>query len=570
MSSFLFHLIIVVGLALAGDAVSVDDLVTQLGDADPFVRDAASRELERRGMAAFSELRDATHSSDVEVATRASELLENLDSAARQVDNPIVAQIVELIEREPITIDRIWRMQWLTEVGSGGGFTGEGVGALCRILCFDADRTIRVEAAKAIIVLPPAGFESRKKWFQRVSSLVPVGTRDGLLTLVGRYARLWFETHVKETSPDSVAAREEIAARQQQVRSFAADVAAFQQRSEDHPHIVGSRNDILLFYAIADLLTRVALDDEAAKWVDAASRVVCKLPERRDEMRAVDFTPESDNAAHLDAARALFQFDKLAWTEKECNVVIAQDVKTSDKLAALGLLVEIAILRCDYETAAERASDALALVPEIPNINVERYSAEYVSKRDFCLATAAAEAGDWARAQKLADDLVAGVGASQDDENALAKADVLDLINLIDTLILRHRIESRDGVDDVDAAVVEKSREVTERLITESLSAMQTMLEGNRRDATFQNGMAWLMANTNRDPQRAMLLIRAAMRHTPESTACLDTLSHVYAALGDLGKAVETQRRVVAIAPEVPVFRKSLEQFIKRQKATPQ
>lgn len=526
---------LLISCALLLSNVTTTELVAQLGDDDPLVREAATRSLARRGMGVFTELRDATTSSDLEVATRASMLLSQLDSETRSVDPPIIAQIVELFQQETLPIDRIWRMQWLTESGSGDGLVGEGVGALCRIVCFEPDRTLRVEAAKLLIARSPAGHDAQRGWFQQIATLIPRGTRDDLLSLVVAFASTYNDTG---SNTDNA---------QERVTELAVSITLMMNRSSDHPHIVGSTNDILIWYAVAELQKAVGLDEAVETSVLTALSLVPELPERRDAMRVVDMTPDSAFVAHSDAAKFLFQRDALAWAQRECDVVIAHNSDTSDHLTALGLTVEIALLKCEYAAAAKYASQALELIPKIENLNVEIYEREYHTKHLYALARDAIERRDADEAKQHVD------AALQKEVPQGDELDPATVLGQIDMLILRYELEPScaDTAQRIDAALA---------------ALHQLARTESRYDATILNGIAWLMAKTDRvgkeNSREVLAMIREAMLQSPENLACHDTLAHIYAACGDFDKAIAMQRRVVAAAPEVTVYRRALNAFL--------
>lgn len=75
------------------------------------------------------------------------------------------------------------------------------------------------------------------------------------------------------------------------------------------------------------------------------------------------------------------------------------------------------------------------------------------------------------------------------------------------------------------------------------------------------NSLAWLIANTDGDPEEAVFLSRKACDLEPENAAFIDTLSHCYAAQGKFKEAVEHESKAVSLEPHEPHMKKALERF---------
>lgn len=528
-------------LSAETEKISLHALVEQLGHDDYFEREAASAELEKRGMEAFGVLREAEEIDEgifaaEEIKIRARALLEKLNTEMRRGENPTVEKIASSILYSPVPLDRIWRMQWLTEFSSGLG--AKGARTLCRILCFEVDKTMRVESAKILMTLYPAGPKSRAEWFRQINESVPVCESDELITLVRSFAQIAQEIYSLNENKSPL----ENSPLDEQVRQLTEKVSAFQNRAEYHQYLIGSKNDILIFYSLADLQQRVGMHAESENSLDAAGKIVPQLPARRDEMRPFDMTPESSFIARVDAARVLFARNKLAWAERECQLVIAQNTNTSDHLLALGLSIEIALLREEYESAASLSSRAMKLTHQIPRLNVELYEAEYRLKRDYALALQMFAKNDWQSAHAI----IAQAFDEISDSPAL-------LASQIDLLILRYKLAAHIQLD-------ENFTRQTETFITHAIEYLQELID-DLRDHSQLNALAWLLVGTQRELEMAMKCVEASLHEFPENVACLDTLAHIYAAQGDFSRAVETQKQVVSLASEATIFRKTLEQF---------
>ena len=76
--------------------------------------------------------------------------------------------------------------------------------------------------------------------------------------------------------------------------------------------------------------------------------------------------------------------------------------------------------------------------------------------------------------------------------------------------------------------------------------------------------MPWLAGNTDGDLDQALEYSLTALKLSPNSGACLDTLAHVYFARGQFKKAVETQEKAVRYEPHSGLIVRKLEVFRKK------
>jgi tetratricopeptide (TPR) repeat protein len=75
------------------------------------------------------------------------------------------------------------------------------------------------------------------------------------------------------------------------------------------------------------------------------------------------------------------------------------------------------------------------------------------------------------------------------------------------------------------------------------------------------NSIAWLSGRCRRDLDGALAHARKAVELDPDNAGHLDTLAEVYFQRGDKEKAIETAKKVVALAPSVEYFRKALKRI---------
>jgi thioredoxin-like negative regulator of GroEL len=90
-------------------------------------------------------------------------------------------------------------------------------------------------------------------------------------------------------------------------------------------------------------------------------------------------------------------------------------------------------------------------------------------------------------------------------------------------------------------------------------------------EAGFRNDLAWFLATHDRDLERALSLVDAALKEEPKVSAFLDTRAECLARLGRLDEAVETQKKAVAaLGPDVKEeqraeYGRRLEEFQKKR-----
>lgn len=84
-----------------------------------------------------------------------------------------------------------------------------------------------------------------------------------------------------------------------------------------------------------------------------------------------------------------------------------------------------------------------------------------------------------------------------------------------------------------------------------------------RRDlAAYCNQFAWLTANTGGDAPQALRLSKRSVELFPNDYAYLDTLARCYFANGDLEQAISYQRLAIGVEPHFPPLKKQLKFFL--------
>lgn len=84
-------------------------------------------------------------------------------------------------------------------------------------------------------------------------------------------------------------------------------------------------------------------------------------------------------------------------------------------------------------------------------------------------------------------------------------------------------------------------------------------------DVPAMNNLAFLLATATdpkvRNPQEAVAVAQEAVEVEPHNPVYLDTLATAYFETGHIDKAVETERRALALKPDDPSYEKALEKY---------
>jgi tetratricopeptide (TPR) repeat protein len=132
---------------------------------------------------------------------------------------------------------------------------------------------------------------------------------------------------------------------------------------------------------------------------------------------------------------------------------------------------------------------------------------------------------------------------------AALRVDELDL----DVLIALHRQEG----------LTEEERQLVRSRTIAAADVQRMEIRNASREAVAYNQLAWLLANTDGDPQEAIdcSLKSLELSLVPDDPGYLDTLAHCYFNAKEYDKAVATEERAVAGDPESGLLARSLERF---------
>ena len=133
----------------------------------------------------------------------------------------------------------------------------------------------------------------------------------------------------------------------------------------------------------------------------------------------------------------------------------------------------------------------------------------------------------------------------------------------LDSIIMQWELCQIPSESSKIPAITDDVRKQVEENIEKLLSKLDKEIATNGFDSydNKTNQYAWLAVKTNRHLDKALIYAQEAVDANPTSYACIDTQAHVYAANGDLEKAIELQNRAVALNPVSPVLYNSLLKF---------
>ncbi|MDR2439234.1 MAG: hypothetical protein LBE12_07690 [Planctomycetaceae bacterium] len=539
----------------------VRQLIQKLGDDSYLVRQRAELQLLRIGVGAFTELQRAKNDKDIEIAHRAERLLAQIETLFLVLeDKSLSFWITQYAFSTDITEKA--GILWCLARPFYDAPNGEGLPTLCRILRFDTEYSLRAEAAKCLMALPPSIPSKQRKWFRTIRDTLFDSDDDYLLQLVSEFAGLRCELdNLKEVAEK----KSQLDAKQtkipvnypvplntdhsirQRVLQLTDRIAEFQSKPENNTFQSGNMNDILLFYALAEIQDLAGMTEERDRSVRAALAVRTELLGTEHPLNSIS---EEDVKQpfydHFAVGRILKERFRLNWALQHLQLVSEESTNLLLKIDANSHVAKTLIFLCDYSEAVRYYDKVLELVNSVEYSkmfnNARQISVRYQLERLLCLAQAAAEKKEWNKAMEFV--------------RQGLEYDFLE----IDILILGYQLSDSDPV------FREELKPKINKALLQIERSLHQAVEPERRAwfvAKVYNEAAWLLAGTGGDFVSALALIEAALKIEPEDCSWLDTLAHVYFLGKKYDKAVETQEKVLRLAPESAVFRQSLERFQK-------
>jgi len=382
----------------------------------------------------------------------------------------------------------------------------EGVPALGRLIRFEKSPVLASYAAAAILTWEPPDAASRKRLAEILRENLAGSSRPGAQWLM-LYLQL----------------REEP---KKAVGPWARLVEAERTRLERSPRESSAAIVVPLVYALAEAYARQGDQTLAEQTAEQALKIHPTI----DGVRL---------HARLEAAASLRRRGRFAWARRECQ----QLIDSGNPKAALRGGRELGEMLHDqgnHKEAAEACQKALDTfrAKEVDWGDLAEDVKQARARVHYFLACRHGAEGDRARQR-------------QELETAL-KEDPGEL----DALIAAYRLAGQSA--EFRAKIV--------RQVQQEADAIRRDTAEEPNDPENYNKFAWLVGNTEGNLDEALKSARKSLELSPNTSAYLDTLAHVYFTRGDLENAVKYQSRAAELEPhsglivrELEAFRKALE-----------
>ncbi|HEY4311219.1 MAG TPA: hypothetical protein VGN12_17345 [Pirellulales bacterium] len=572
------------GHATADDTASLDTrvqmLIGQLGDNDYFVRERSQNELAKIGFEAFDALEVAADNDDIEVASRAKSLVNQMQIEWTTPDDPpeVKRQLHNYgLKDEAAHLATISPLIDLPN--------DKGLAVLCRLVRFDKSPIMSKQAALAIIEQKKVRSDrwaAREQTIKDVLGNSPRPAAEWLRTYLaaqrdpatgvdawGRLAELEQRIAPPQTQPQIVCAlwRQQVAALRKLDRRDDAVAAMMRivELEEGHSETLAELVRWLVEQEAWDVVDTVAkrfaerIDHEPILLYTLAQAQQARGNEQQGQELADKALGLNQGDAfdklvqHVEAARELQRRGMIAWCQREFMHVI--------NTGGPGDFITIFAQRGLSELAHDQGDDRLAARVWEGAVNArdakekkkdgdvqvlaDRFGTVETMRARMHFFRACYHDAEGNRTEQLAE-LKAGL--EQDPEE-------------IDVLIALFRFPNLDP----------ELKDKTRRLLHETIDGFRREIQESPDDPTPYNQVAWLIANTEGDPQearrhseRSLELVRQQSddKEVRQSEAgYLDTLARCHYACGDLPSAVETQTKAVDLDPHSGQMRKQLTLF---------
>lgn len=563
----------------SGSAISVQQLIVQLGDEQYVLRQRAETQLLERGAEAFAHLKAAENHVDLEIATRAKYLLKQISiDWVRPNDSAVVRSIIARYGEvsQQIRLSKIGKLSRLENE--------QGLGAMCRIARFESTGLIARYAALAILekgFLPTARTAAAVEMLTAElgeSAEVPIAwigvyvaqlqapeqIDPRWLTLIdAEIVLLADETNVTSETLTLTLLRRYLDFCDQ-LSDAKAIVAGF-ERSLDLKAGSSKARNARLIDALTWLTEREQwealnlLEDRYSDALKSQRLLLYLVAAARDKQgrsadadevakHAFQLAKSSDPLAATDAeernqcALLISEFGRHDWAEREWRHIIdTEDITEVESLKArqsLGLFVLHD--RLEHKAAADLLAETIDAIGADPAAT-QKYRSERNLVRRLNLLRSHRE-------YYLAFHFQASDTEKQ--RQHLEQAYKLDSSNA-DVLIAMYHVKDSDPV----------YRKRTNLRIAKSLRQVEAQIKKAKNDPHWYNHWAWLVSNTEGDFAKAVQYSQRSLELEPGSPSYLDTLGRCYFSAGDLENAVKVEREAIAKHPHLQVMRRQLKEF---------
>jgi len=534
--------------------LQIQQWVQQLGNDSYLVRQRAESLLTRAGIQAYPELRRARQSPDVEIVRRAEYILSQIEQAFLDMENQETAYWIHLYMLDSNPAGKA-RIIWFLADPLLDFTTGEGLQTLCRLVRFEENSTLRLEVAKSLIASPPIAPMARQRWFQYIRDNIHSTGDDELFQIIANYAKLWCDVMLGCDSEEAAEnARSTITPEfQERVRQVSAATLRLLERPENRIQI-GSKIDILLHYAIAELQDAAGLIEERDETIALALAIEPGPIQTTEPIMQIGVDDDLLMNEHYHTGRYLKQRFRLPWAIAHFQRVM----ETGDvalRILASRYAAESAILFADYASAITFFDKQIEILrgSDHERGDAESVIAQAQRRQAYCWAAKAAATDNWEGVRES----ITRAWAADSSGSRDLWSDGGD----IDLLIMAHRL--RKQMPDIDSEFRNmmdlQLRKTWNSIVADYEHALPD--ERRMRMLIAFNIAAWLLANMEGDHQTALTLVEAALKVEPDDIAILDTLAHVHFLGGNIDEAIRVQEQVVRLAPGVAVFDRALERF---------
>ncbi|MBX3414000.1 MAG: tetratricopeptide repeat protein [Pirellulales bacterium] len=548
---------------------TIDALIRQLGSDSFSEREQAQTRLAEFGFAAFDALLAAEQDDDIEVAARARYLVRLMQVQWVQDDDP--AAVKTLLVRydsleEPDRLDRVRRLARLSN--------DEGLAPLCRLVRYEKSEILSKWAAVELIKQPVAAGTDRAARGDKIVETLARSPRPAAAWLrlyarahenPERYLAEWngivdAEQATFEQFPDQSRAeflvallREQIQRldeldRDEEVLDAMRRIVQF-ERGETEPllELLAWLVERKAWSVVDDLARRFSgrIHEEPLLLYALADARILEGREADAEALAKQALTlnATDPADHLQTAQTLRQRGQPRWAEAELRHVI-ETGQADNGTVMLGcyLLADLIYDRAEYLAAAQLLEEQIKKFAE----RMQAAGGD-VSSRNVLDTVRKRMGGRMHYYYAMHFHELGEFGKETENLDRAIESDPQD----IDVLIALHRLP-KPG---------EERQRKTEKMIEDTVSSYEQLIQNQPDNATNYNQLAWLWANTGRKQQQALEYSRRSLELSPNESGYLDTLARCYYALGQLDKAVAAQLQAVSLDPHSGQMNRQLKQF---------
>jgi len=534
--------------------LQIQQWVQQLGNNSHLVRQRAESLLTRAGIQAYSELRRAGQNPDVEIARRAEYILSQIEQVFRDMENQETAYWIHLYMLDSNPAGKA-RIIWFLADPVMDFTKGEGLQTLSRLVRFEENRTLRLEAAKSLIASPPISPTARQRWYRHIRDNIHSTGDNDLLQIIADYAKLWCDLMLlndsEETAENTLSTiTPEF---QERVRQVSATILQLLERPENRIQ-VGSKIDILLHYAVAELQDAAGLIEDRDRTIAQALAIEPGPIQTAEPIEEIGLEDGLLMNEHYHAGLYLMRRYRARWAIGHFQRVI----ETGDvalRIFASQYAAESAIYLADYASAIAFFDKHIEILkgPDHERGDAESVIAQAQRRQAYCWAQKAAAVENWEGVRES----ITRAWAADSPGNRDLWSDGGD----IDLLVMAHRLcKQMPNIDSEFKSMMDSQLRKTWNSIVADYEHALPDTRRMRMVIAF-NTAAWLLANMEGDYQTALTLVEAALRVEPDDIAILDTLAHVYFLGGKVDEAIRVQEQVVRLAPGIAVFDRALERF---------